>query len=209
MESYELAFRMQTEVPDVIDLAARTLARWRCTASASRRPTASAAAACSPASWSKPACASCSSSKAAGIRTTTWSGPHAAASARSTSRSPRSSPICRRRGLLGRDARHLGRRVWPLARQRRSRRAKVAGRDHNAKAMAVWLAGGGVSAGQVVGATDELGRARRRKRPPRQRSALHAPAPARPRRQQAHLFPRRPLQAAQPDRRQVIKELIA
>jgi hypothetical protein len=31
------------------------------------------------------------------------------------------------------------------------------GRDHNAKGMALWLAGGGVKAGQVVGATDELG----------------------------------------------------
>lgn len=31
------------------------------------------------------------------------------------------------------------------------------GRDHNAKAMAILLAGGGVKAGQVVGATDEIG----------------------------------------------------
>lgn len=31
------------------------------------------------------------------------------------------------------------------------------GRDHNAKAMAMWLAGGGVKAGSVVGATDEIG----------------------------------------------------
>jgi len=31
------------------------------------------------------------------------------------------------------------------------------GRDHNAKAMNVWLAGAGVKAGAVVGATDELG----------------------------------------------------
>jgi hypothetical protein len=31
------------------------------------------------------------------------------------------------------------------------------GRDHNAKAMAVWLAGGGTKAGAVVGATDEIG----------------------------------------------------
>jgi hypothetical protein len=31
------------------------------------------------------------------------------------------------------------------------------GRDHNAKAMVVWLAGGGVRAGHVVGATDEIG----------------------------------------------------
>ena len=31
------------------------------------------------------------------------------------------------------------------------------GRDHNAKAMTVWLAGGGVKRGTIVGATDELG----------------------------------------------------
>lgn len=31
------------------------------------------------------------------------------------------------------------------------------GRDHNAKAMPLWLAGGGVKAGHVIGATDELG----------------------------------------------------
>jgi uncharacterized protein (DUF1501 family) len=31
------------------------------------------------------------------------------------------------------------------------------GRDHNANAMAVWLAGGGVKAGHIVGATDDVG----------------------------------------------------
>lgn len=31
------------------------------------------------------------------------------------------------------------------------------GRDHNPDAMAVWLAGGGVKAGHIIGATDELG----------------------------------------------------
>jgi uncharacterized protein (DUF1501 family) len=35
----------------------------------------------------------------------------------------------------------------------------VAGRDHNAKAMNILLAGGGVRAGEVVGATDDLGAA--------------------------------------------------
>ncbi len=35
--------------------------------------------------------------------------------------------------------------------------ATSAGRDHNAKAMSIWFAGGGVKAGQVIGATDELG----------------------------------------------------
>ncbi|MEK6233619.1 MAG: DUF1501 domain-containing protein, partial [Planctomycetales bacterium] len=33
----------------------------------------------------------------------------------------------------------------------------TAGRDHNAEAMAVWMAGGGVKAGHAVGATDEIG----------------------------------------------------
>jgi hypothetical protein len=31
------------------------------------------------------------------------------------------------------------------------------GRDHNAKAMTIWLSGGGVNGGQTIGATDELG----------------------------------------------------
>ena len=34
---------------------------------------------------------------------------------------------------------------------------QTAGRDHNAKAMALWLAGGGVKAGHTLGATDEIG----------------------------------------------------
>ena len=33
------------------------------------------------------------------------------------------------------------------------------GRDHNAKAFSIWMAGGGVKGGQVYGATDELGNA--------------------------------------------------
>jgi hypothetical protein len=34
---------------------------------------------------------------------------------------------------------------------------QVVGRDHNAKAMCVWLAGGGVKKGHTIGGTDELG----------------------------------------------------
>lgn len=34
---------------------------------------------------------------------------------------------------------------------------KTRGRDHNPKAMSVWFAGGGVKGGTVIGATDELG----------------------------------------------------
>ena len=31
------------------------------------------------------------------------------------------------------------------------------GRDHNANAMTIWLAGGGCNAGHTIGATDDLG----------------------------------------------------
>ncbi len=34
---------------------------------------------------------------------------------------------------------------------------RTAGRDHNAGAMAIWFAGGGVAAGHEIGATDEIG----------------------------------------------------
>ncbi|MDX1982151.1 MAG: DUF1501 domain-containing protein [Bryobacteraceae bacterium] len=37
------------------------------------------------------------------------------------------------------------------------RGGEVWGRDHNATAMAVWLAGGGVKSGHIIGATDETG----------------------------------------------------
>ena len=35
--------------------------------------------------------------------------------------------------------------------------ATTVGRDHNAQAMALWFAGGGIRKGHIVGATDELG----------------------------------------------------
>ena len=37
------------------------------------------------------------------------------------------------------------------------RGSRVYGRDHNANAMTIWFAGGGVKAGHIVGATDETG----------------------------------------------------
>jgi uncharacterized protein (DUF1501 family) len=37
------------------------------------------------------------------------------------------------------------------------RGSRVYGRDHNANAMTIWFAGGGVKAGHVIGATDETG----------------------------------------------------
>ena len=73
------------------------------------------------------------------------------------------------------------------------------GRDHHNRCFSIWLAGGGIKAGHVHGA-DRRPRLQRRRRPgPRPRPARHAPAPARLRPHAAHLplpGPRLP-----PDRR--------
>ena len=59
IESFELAFRMQTETPRLVDLSGETRGDQEiCTASASRRPTATAGPACSPAGSARRACAS-------------------------------------------------------------------------------------------------------------------------------------------------------
>ena len=60
------------------------------------------------------------------------------------------------RGLLGRDARRLGRRNGPLVRGPGTRNATV-GRDHNIDAFTMWLAGGGIKPGRTIGATDDFG----------------------------------------------------
>ena len=61
----------------------------------------------------------------------------------------------------GRDARRLGRRIRPhadAARHRRRRQPRrQPGRDHHKDAFCIWMAGGGVKGGITVGQTDDLG----------------------------------------------------
>ena len=45
----------------------------------------------------------------------------------------------------------------PIAQLPDRRNLSAAGRDHNPRGFTVWLAGGGVKAGSIYGATDELG----------------------------------------------------
>ena len=52
------------------------------------------------------------------------------------------------------------------------------GRDHNAKAFSIVMAGGGVKGGQVHGATDEFGARRGEGQGPRPRPPRHHPAPS-------------------------------
>ena len=79
------------------------------------------------------------------------------------------------------------------------RGGKKVGRDHNAKGMAMWMAGGGVKAGHAIGATDEIGEAAVDVAHPIKDLHVTLLHFARPRRQQAHVFPRRAVQATQPN----------
>ena len=76
---------------------------------------------------------------------------------------------------------------------------RMDGRDHNANGFSVWLAGGGVKGGTIVGATDQYGYRAVENPKSRLRSARDDPAPAGPRSREAHLPLQRPRHAA--DRR--------
>ena len=145
--SYELAFRMQAEAPEAVDLAQRDRRdTQRSTASTTRRPRASAATACWPAAWSSAACASCSSTAA----------PAASGTPTPTSRGttprlcrPIDQPIAglltdlKRRGLLDETL-----VIWGGEFGRTPMSEKGDGRDHNPYGFTMWLAGGGVKGGQ-------------------------------------------------------------
>jgi hypothetical protein len=158
MEAYELAFRMQTEVPDIVDLTredARTLAMYGIgqpeTDSFGRR------------------CLLARKLVESGVRFVQifeggWDSHDYLARAHSARFRCIDRPIAalitdlRDRGLLDETL-----VIWGGEFGRspdngvRGGGQNVAGRDHNAKAMAIWMAGGGVRAGHVVGATDETG----------------------------------------------------
>lgn len=157
MEAYELAFRMQAEVPDLIDLR-REDARTRqlygldepLTESFGRR------------------CLLARKLVEKGVRfvqvyATGWDSHDYLERSHSARIRSIDRPIAallsdlKRRGLLESTL-----VVWAGEFGRspdnglRAGGAAI-GRDHNAKGMSIWLAGGGVRSGHVIGATDELG----------------------------------------------------
>ena len=60
--NFEIAARMQTAVPEVLDLASEPESAGGCTASTTPPAASTAPAACWPAGWSSAACGSCRSS---------------------------------------------------------------------------------------------------------------------------------------------------
>jgi hypothetical protein len=157
MAAYELAFRMQTEVPGVLDLAGedpRTLELYGIgqddTDSFGRR------------------CLLARRLIEKGVRfvqiySTGWDSHDYLAKSHAARMKAVDRPIAglitdlKRRGLL--DSTLL---VWTGEFGRSPDNgirggAQAVGRDHNAKGMGMWLAGGGVKAGHIIGATDEIG----------------------------------------------------
>ncbi len=153
IESFELAFRMQKDLPKVMDIASETRGdqgpvRHR----RHRRPRALAGSACWRGVSSRPACASSRSPRTAG---TTTSNLKTALSNKATSVD---KPIAgllqdlKARGLL-KDTLVL----WGGEFGRTPYAQGTDGRDHNHRGFTMWMAGGGVKGGFSYGATDDYG----------------------------------------------------
>ena len=157
LASFELAFRMQTEMPAIEDLPGESPATLRGnTASTTRSPRTSAASACWPAGSPSGACGSSRSRTA----TRSCSGTSTATSRKGTTKNAREvdRPIAgllkdlKARGLLE-DTLVL----WGGEFGRTPTAEGDNGRDHNPEGFTMWLAGGGVKPGFQYGTTDEYG----------------------------------------------------
>ena len=156
LESYELAFRMQTEVPDAIDISGETpqmLDRY----GINEEPTAAFGRKCLLAR----------KMVEKGVRFvqlyhSTWDSHDYIQRAHGNLVQAVDRPVAalvadlKERGLL--DSTLI---VWcgefGRSPDNGIRGGTAYGRDHNPNAMTVWLAGGGCNAGQTIGATDETG----------------------------------------------------
>ncbi len=155
---YELAFRMQTSVPELIDISDEPQHVLDLYGVDGRRRLVRATTACSPAGWPSAACGSSSSITATGTITT-----------RINKYIREAVPVGRpgRRAALITDLKQRGMLddtlvVWggefgrtPMAQG--DVNGADAGRDHHIRGFSMWLAGGGIKPGITYGATDELG----------------------------------------------------
>ncbi len=157
MESYELAFRMQTQVPDIINLESETQ-QTQDMYGLGRKETDSFGRRCLLARKLVESGVRFVQIYAAG-----WDSHDFLERSHKARMQAVDQPIAallkdlKARGLLDETL-----VVWtgefgrsPDNGIRSGRQA--AGRDHNAKGMAMWMAGGGVKAGHRIGATDEIG----------------------------------------------------
>ena len=174
---YELAYRMQTSVPELTDLSDepdRVFDLYGPDVAQARD--LSPPTACWPAGWPSGACGSSSSSIAAGTSTRTCP-PRSPASAATPIRPRRPwSRDLKQRGLLDDTlvvwGGEFGRTVYCQG----TLTADDYGRDHHPRCFTIWLAGGGIKPGITHGATDDFGYNIVAGPGPRPRPARHDPA---------------------------------
>ncbi len=156
MQAYELAFRMQSQVPELVDLS-RESQQTRDMYGVGREPTSGFGSRCLLARKLVE-----QGVRFVQIYAGTWDSHDYIARAHGNLVKQVDRPISallrdlKQRGLL--DSTLV---VWcgefGRSPDNGVRGGTAYGRDHNAKAMTVWLAGGGVKAGHTIGATDEIG----------------------------------------------------
>jgi hypothetical protein len=157
MEAYELAFRMQTEVPGVIDLS-REDEKTRAMYGVGEPETDSFARRCLLARKLVESGVRFVQIFEGGWDSHDYLERSHAARIRAVDK-PIAALIAdlKRRGLLESTLIVWGGEFGRSPDNGLRGGQSTVGRDHNAKGMVVWFAGGGVRAGHVVGATDEIG----------------------------------------------------
>ena len=179
ISAYEMAYRMQSSAPELIDLSGEIAStRWMPTAP-SRASRRSPTTACWPGGWSSAACASCSFITPTGTITATTTRTWASRSTPAARKSigPRAALVndLKERGLL--DDTLV---IWggEFGRTPMGEPRDLIGRDHHVDGYTMWLAGGGIKGGQTHRRDRRAGLLRRRRPRPRPRPASHDPAPA-------------------------------
>jgi hypothetical protein len=170
--SYELAFRMQSAAPELIDLSGETEATLRMYGFGRTEPVIKAARGGGPGQWDAFArnCLLARRMVERGVRFiniihASWDHHSNLDTELPYNAGMADQPIAalitdlKQRGLL--DSTMV---VWgsefgrtPLGENRGGDTTKVTGRDHHPYAFSIFLAGGGIKGGQVYGETDEIG----------------------------------------------------
>ena len=156
ISQYELAFRMQMAVPEVMDIRQEPEAIIDAIRRRARARRRSRTTACWPAGWSSGACATSSFTTGAGTATarapaTTSSSTCRRSAARSTGRSRRCSTDLKRRGLLDETLVIWGGEFGRTSMNEARGGSKFLGRDHHPHCFSIWMAGGGIKPGITVG----------------------------------------------------------
>ncbi len=157
METYELAFRMQVSVPGVLDIDRETNATKRLYG-VGERETDEFGRKCLLARRLVE-----QGTRFVQVYTSGWDSHDYIADAHRNRMRAVDKPIAgllkdlKRRGLLDTTLVIWAGEFGRSPDNGRRRGGRALGRDHNAKAQTIWMAGGGVKAGHVIGATDDVG----------------------------------------------------